>query len=154
MYHRLYLHLVWTTQDREPLIDLGVARFLCRFLRSIARRERAYILEIGMVQTHVHLLVRIHPTVNVSRLVQRLKGLSATVANKETRSDSGISLRWSKGYAAKTASPESLDVLRAYLRRQPLHHPDEAIPGWSGDNHAEFDASSRRNLRPERSNHP
>src|SRR3954462_863360 len=58
--HRLYLHLVWTTRAREPLIDCALARFLCRFLRAMARKQRAYGLEIGMVQTHVHLLVRIH----------------------------------------------------------------------------------------------
>ena len=143
MYHRLYLHLVWTTLHREPLIDLGVARFLCRFLRAVARRERAYILEIGMVQTHVHVLARIHPTVNVSRLVQRLKALSATVANRELSNDAGVPLRWSKGYAAKTVSPESLDALRTYLRNQPHHHPREAILGWIGDTQAEFDISSR-----------
>jgi REP-associated tyrosine transposase len=81
--HRLYLHLVWTTRGRERLIDRDLARFLCRFLRAIARKERAYVLEIGMVQTHVHLLARIQPTVTVSQLVKRLKGASSAVAAQE-----------------------------------------------------------------------
>jgi hypothetical protein len=41
--HRLYVHLVWTTRGRERLIDQELARFLCRFLRAMARKERAYI---------------------------------------------------------------------------------------------------------------
>ena len=61
MRHRLYVHLVWTTRERARLIDRDLARFLCGFLRAMARKERAYVLEIGMVQTHVHLLVRVHP---------------------------------------------------------------------------------------------
>jgi putative transposase len=80
MRHRLYVHLVWTTRARSRLIDAPLARFLCRFLRAMARKERAYILEIGMVQTHVHLLARVHPTVPVSSLVKRLKGASSAVA--------------------------------------------------------------------------
>jgi putative transposase len=145
VYHRLYLHIVWTTRDRAPLIDLGLATFLCRFLRSVARKERAYILEIGMVQTHIHLLARVHPTVNASRLVQRLKALSSTVANKEHQSDGGIPVYWAKGYAVKTVDPESLDRIRTYLRNQPRHHPKESISGWPGDTDAEFDSSSPRN---------
>ena len=148
MYHRLYLHIVWTTRDRAPLIDSGLATFLCRFLRAVARKERAYILEVGMVQTHIHLLARVHPTVTVSRLVQRLKALSSTVANKERQGDEGTPLYWAKGYAVKTVDPEGLDRVRAYLRNQPNHHPSEAIRGWPGDVKAEFDNSSPRSLIP------
>ncbi len=147
MYHRIYVHIVWTTRNREPLIDAGLAGFLCRFLRAIARKERGYILEIGMVQTHVHLLLRIHPTANVSRMVQRLKALSSTVANRERPGDAGVPLYWAKGYAVKTVRPEGMEAIRAYLRRQPTHHPTEAISGWPGDIEAEFDASSPRLFR-------
>src|SRR6266516_4220194 len=71
---RIYCHIVWTTRNREALIDAGLARFLCGFLRGVASQEAARLLEIGMDRTHVHLLVRIRPTTNVSRLLQRLKG--------------------------------------------------------------------------------
>lgn len=146
MYHRLYLHIVWTTRDRAPVIDGGLAKFLCRFLRAVARKERAYILEIGMVQTHVHVLARIHPTINVSRLVQRLKALSSTVSNKEQQSDTGVPRYWAKGYSVKTVGPDGLERVRAYLRSQPTHHPAEAIRDWPGDLNAEFDQSSPRTL--------
>lgn len=82
----------------------------------MARKERGYILEIGMVQTHIHLLARIHPTVAVSRLVKRLKGASSAVAAKEgfgrdTR------LYWAKGYSVDSVSGRALASVRAYLRR-------------------------------------
>ena len=72
--HRLYCHVVWTTRNRQPILDAGLARFLCGFLRAVARQERARVLEIGMVATHVHLLIRIHPATELSRLLQRLAG--------------------------------------------------------------------------------
>jgi len=132
MRHRLYIHLVWTTRARAPLIDAALARFLCRFLRAMARKERAYILEIGMVQTHVHLLARLHPTTPVSALVKRLKGASSAVAAQEGLGSLGR-LYWAKGYSVQSVSAQALDVVRAYLRRQPIHHPEEAIVGWGGD---------------------
>jgi putative transposase len=129
MRHRLYIHLVWTTRARARLIDAALARFLCRFLRAMARKERAYILEIGMVQTHVHLLARVHPTKPVSSLVERLKGASSAVAAQEGLGGLGR-LYWAKGYSVHSVSERSVDVVRAYLRRQLIHHPEEAIVGW------------------------
>src|SRR2546427_7706348 len=80
---RIYCHIVWTTRNRKALIDAALARLLCGFLRGVASQEAARLLEIGMVRTHVQLLVRIRPTTNVSRLLQRLKGGSAAIAGKE-----------------------------------------------------------------------
>jgi putative transposase len=97
----------------------------------MARKERAYILEIGMVQTHVHLLARLHPTVAVSTLVKRLKGASSAVADKEGLGQ--VRLYWAKGYSVASVSGRALGSVRIYLRGQATHHSDEAIVGWEGD---------------------
>jgi putative transposase len=136
--HRLYVHLVWTTRGRDRLIDHERARFLCRFLRAMARKERAYSLEIGMVQTHVHLLARVHPTVSISRLVKRLKGASSAIAAQEGLGRMGR-LYWAKGYSVDSVSRTGLPGVRTYLRNQPVHHANEMISGWNGDT-PEYDA--------------
>ena len=133
MIDRIYCHVVWATRHRAPLIDAGLARFLCAFLRGVATQEGARILEIGIVRTHLHLLVRIRPTTDVSRLLQRLKGGSAAIAGKEHHSTEGGRLRWAKGYSIFSVSWRSLAAVREYLRAQPVRHPDAVIPGWSGD---------------------
>ena len=97
----------------------------------MARKERAYLLEIGMVQTHVHVLARVHPTVPISILVKRLKGASSAVASKEGIGHKRLS--WAKGYSVDSVSRIGLESVRAYLRGQPTHHPHEAIMGWEGD---------------------
>src|SRR6266700_2377860 len=100
--------MAWATRERRPLIDSGLAIFLCRFLRSVARQERAHVLELGMVSTHLHLLVRVHPTTVVPRLLQRWKGGSAVVAGKERRSIDGHDLRWAKGYSIHSVGQRQL----------------------------------------------
>lgn len=153
MWHHVYVHVVWTTRDRAAQIDAPLAGFLCRFLRDVARQERALILEIGLVATHVHLLARLHPTTRLPRLMQRLKGGSSVIAGREHHGPAG-SLKWSRGYAIRSVSPRSLDAVREYLRRQPVRHPDLAIPGWRGDEPAydvgaspEWRGPDRRELR-------
>jgi REP element-mobilizing transposase RayT len=133
MIDRIYCHIVWTTRDRASLIDVGLARFLCGFLRGVAAQEDARILEIGMVRTHVHLLVRVRPTTDVSRLLQRMKGGSAAIAGKERHSTEGTRLRWAKGYSIHSVSWRHLAAVREYLRAQPQRHPEAVIAGWSGD---------------------
>jgi putative transposase len=135
----MYIHLVWTTRGREPVITPDLAQFLCRFLRAIARKERAYILEIGMVRTHVHLLARIHPTVPVSLLVKRLKGASSAVAHQDgVATDRPV--YWAKGYSVGSVSASGLASVRSYLRAQPVRHPEEAIAEWKGDT-PEYDSA-------------
>ena len=62
MHHQLLAHIVWTTRDREASITRERAAYLWERLPIIARQERARILEMGVVATHLHLLVRLHPT--------------------------------------------------------------------------------------------
>ena len=131
MRDRLYVHIVWTTRDRQPTIDATVARFLTRYLPAVARQERAGLHAVGMVRTHVHLLLQLHPTTNISRLLQRLKGGSSVLANREGHA-AARPLRWARGYNIESVSPRALAAAREYVQQQPAHHPRDAIPGWSG----------------------
>jgi putative transposase len=133
MQHRIYYHLVWTTRDRAPLIDARLAVFLCRFLRAMGYAERAAVLEIGMVRTHVHVLVVAHPLTNIPRLLQRMKGGSAAIAVREGHASRARPLRWAPGYHIETVSPRLVPRVRAYVRGQPNHHAEEAIDGWEKD---------------------
>jgi REP element-mobilizing transposase RayT len=129
MRHRVFFHLVWTTQLRAPLIDLEGARFLCRTLRPIAARHRAAVLEIGMVSTHLHLLVRAHPLADIVKMVGQMKGVTSRVAKR----DCIAPISWADGYDLESVSPGDEMKLRHYLRAQPFRHPTEAIEGWEGD---------------------
>jgi REP element-mobilizing transposase RayT len=117
MRHRIYMHIVWTTRERQPTIEATLAEFLADNFAVIIRQERARLMEIGIVSTHVHLLVRFHPTTALPRLVQRLKGGTATIANQQRLPGTRI-LRW------------ALELAGSYVRNQHLHHPSDAIPGW------------------------
>jgi REP element-mobilizing transposase RayT len=115
------------------LIDGRAESFLRRYLPSIARQERARILDLGIVGTHVHVLIRTHPTTVLPRLLQRFKGGSAAIANKEGHVDHGRKLRWAKGYNIETVSRNALAAVRHYVRLQAERHPTEQISARSDE---------------------
>ncbi|HET7024255.1 MAG TPA: IS200/IS605 family transposase [Gemmatimonadales bacterium] len=132
MRHRILYHVVWVTRDRAPLIDSATADFLCRTLRTLAREHRAMVLEIGMVATHVHLLLRAHPLAELPKMIGRMKGVTSRLAKVEEIGP----LSWADGYDIESVSPGDDAKLRHYLRAQPFRHPTEAISGWHGDTFA------------------
>ena len=130
MLSRLYLHIVWTTWRREPRITAPLADFLCRFIPAVSAQEGATVLQIGMVSTHLHLLVEIKATTSIPRLLQRLKGGSSVIAARE-----GViataALKWAKGYSVHSVGKRQIGPVREYIKEQAKKHPDEAIRGWS-----------------------
>src|SRR5689334_16714813 len=128
-HHSLLFHLVWRTRRNEPFINARVAEFLTRYLPGVAHQEKATVLAMGAVTTHIHLLVRVDPVTGIPRLVQRFKGGSSRVAELECHADC---LRWANGYSITSVSKRDIPALLAYFQAQPLRHASEAIPGWPG----------------------
>ena len=133
MWHRLYYHLVWTTDARALLIDRPCIEFICRYARSAAGDHRATVLEIGAVRSHVHVLLVAHPMTPLPTLIGHLKGGGSTVWNKDYAPEAGWKLKWAQGYGRSTVSPKQIEGVRGHLRAQPFHHPTEKIKGWNGD---------------------
>ena len=123
--HQLFFHVAWTTLERRPMIDAATRDFLGNFLRRTAVRERAEIVAIAILQTHVHVVLRSGPRVDLSRLVQLMKGGSSYAASRVTGNRLG--LRWAKEYSATTVSPKHLTRAVEYLAAQDQHHPGEGV---------------------------
>ena len=98
----------------------------------MAQEHRAEVLEVGMVATHVHLLVRAQPLSDLPKMIGRMKGATSRVAKR----DAIAPLSWADGYDLETVSPGDEMKIRHYLRAQPFRHPAEAIDGWEGDEYA------------------
>jgi hypothetical protein len=60
-----------------------------------------------------------------------MKGGTANAINQH-RETQGVPLRWAEGYSVTSVSPRQLAPAEAYVRNQQVHHPHDAIPGWSG----------------------
>jgi REP element-mobilizing transposase RayT len=128
----LYALLTWTTRDRAPIIDAAGAAFLRTFLPRAAELHRAQVIGMAIVRDHVHLLLYLDGLVNIPQLVQRLKGASARIANRDSVLGD-VRLRWARGYDLRSVSPRAVPAAQAYLARQAVRHPGLAIPGTNGE---------------------
>ncbi|MGH7615558.1 MAG: IS200/IS605 family transposase [Gemmatimonadales bacterium] len=123
--HRLYFHLTWSTLGRRPMIDASTRTFLDAFIRRTAVREGAEVVELSLLRTHVHVIVRTPLRFDLSRLAQMLKGGSSYAASRLPGNVLG--LRWNRRYSVTTVSPRSLPQAAEYLRTQETRHPQEVI---------------------------
>ncbi|WP_420127045.1 IS200/IS605 family transposase [Longimicrobium sp.] len=120
----VYLHIVWATWDRAPLLtpDVRPRVYLC--MREEAARLKAEIIEIGGIEDHVHVLLRLPATVSIATLVKQLKGSSSHLANHEVLP---CGFKWQGGYSASSVSRRAVPRVQEYLRRQEEHHRDGTI---------------------------
>lgn len=72
-YTNLLVHIVFSTKERFPFIkDAHVPR-LYEYIGGTIRGMKCICLEIGGVEDHIHMLVRLRPTLNVSKFLEILK---------------------------------------------------------------------------------
>ena len=74
-------------------------------------------LEIGGVEDHVHVLVKLPPTIAVSDFLEKLKANSSKWAKSASR-DFG----WQGGYSAFTVSESQVERVRHYIQNQQERH--------------------------------
>ncbi|MGI8912715.1 MAG: IS200/IS605 family transposase [Chloroflexota bacterium] len=117
---QVLVHIVWATWDRLPLIVPNIEDRLVACLADEARGLRCSPMAIGGMADHVHVLIAIHPTVAVARLVQQLKGVSSHLINHELDSPAGF--KWQGAYGAFSVSPDAAPFVARYIALQKQHH--------------------------------
>lgn len=116
----LYVHLVWTTWDRLPLITPEIERPLYRHLESEAGRRGCKVIALNGIADHVHLLVELPTTIAIADLVKNLKGISSHFVNETLRPEAVF--KWQASYSAFTVSRWDVSKVVGYIKNQKEHH--------------------------------
>ena len=72
-----FVHCVWSTKNREPLLTPDLRDRLWPYLGGIAKQNQMKTLAIGGASDHVHVLLSLPATVSVAKAMQLLKGNSS-----------------------------------------------------------------------------
>ena len=116
----LYVHLVWATWDRVPLISVDIERRLYRNIESEAQQLGCQVLALNGTDNHVHLFVTLPTTVSIAELVKQIKGVSSHFVNDELRPAEHF--KWQGSYGAFTVSHWDVAKVADYIRHQKEHH--------------------------------
>jgi putative transposase len=129
---QLYVHLVWRTWDRLPLLSGRVQAAVYACIRDECAALQAEVIAIGGMEDHIHLLVRLPAAVSVATLVKQVKGASSHLVNHKLSLDTAF--KWQGAYGAFTVSPSAIPAITEYIRHQEEHHrvrsidPDLELP--------------------------
>ncbi len=124
-YTQLYLHLVWATWDRLPLITEDMESRLYAAIAAKCRQLKCEPLAINGTEDHIHVLLRLHPTVSVARLVKEVKGASSHLVTHEIKPNEFF--KWQGAYGAFTICKSDVPTVKAYIRNQKRHHAEQSI---------------------------
>lgn len=117
---KIYLHLVFSTKDRERVIHDAIRPDLHSYFGGVLHGMGCAPIEINSEPEHVHLLFLMSRSHSMAQIVEDLK----TSSNKwlRTRDKRFDRFSWQRGYAAFSVSQSNADEVRAYVRNQREHH--------------------------------
>jgi len=119
--HRVHLivyHLVWTPKRRKPVLKGRVAEDCRHLIESKCSAKGWDILELAIAPDHIHLFVRVSPSVAASNVVRHCKGLTARELRRRYPSLKRLPSLWTRSYFASTAGNVSSETIQRYIAAQ------------------------------------
>ena len=120
-YIKIYVHAVWSTKDRVPLLaDKVIRQAMWDHIRENAVQKGIFIDTINGYVDHCHCLISLGGDQSIRKIVQLIKGESSNWINQSGRLSGRFS--WQKEFFASSVSVSRLPVVRKYLYDQEVHH--------------------------------
>ena len=123
--HAVYdikLHVVFVTKYRRPCLHEELRDYLKGAFSEILTAWRCELIEFGGEADHVHLLIGIHPALNLSTLINNLKTASARRARNRFAEHLATfywkPMFWHRAYYVGSVGNTSLETVRAYVESQ------------------------------------
>jgi len=122
-YSAVWLHIIWSTKNREPLLTPELSVKVYNAIKTIAGDNEIYLDCINGIKDHVHLLIRLRTDQSIADVVKTIKGNSW----EQFRDDPDNYVAWQDGFAVFSVSPDNLKRVRAYIYNQRMHHKDKSF---------------------------
>jgi REP element-mobilizing transposase RayT len=117
---KIYIHVIFSTKNREPLIAESWREELFNVFGGTANGLDCQSLIVGGVADHVHMLFQLGRTISVADAISKIKSTSSSWVNQSRHMNGEF--HWQAGYAAFSVSQSNIEAVREYIRRQPEHH--------------------------------
>jgi putative transposase len=116
---QVFVHYVWGTYQRNPWLTGQVRELAFRTIVKKCITLEAQVIALNGIEDHVHLLVKMPPTLTVAQLIGQAKGASSHAITHQWRDDP---FKWQDGYGAFSVSETGVIAVRAYIADQQAHH--------------------------------
>jgi REP element-mobilizing transposase RayT len=120
-----YIHLVFSTKYRQPLILESVEGELYSYLGGICRDLECTPIKVGGYYDHVHILCMLSKKIALMKLLEEVKSHSSKWI--KTKDDRLANFYWQDGYGAFSVNPAQTDIVSRYIENQKAHHSKKAF---------------------------
>ena len=115
-----YIHLVFSTKHRKPLIQPNIKEELYTYFGGICNNLGCQVIKVGGFTDHIHILCMLSKKIALMKLMEELKSHSSKWI--KTKGVGYESFYWQEGYGAFSVNPSEIDNLITYITNQHEQH--------------------------------
>ena len=115
-----YIHVIFSTKRRVPLIRQPVQDELNSYIGGICRGMECQPIKIGGFTDHIHILCLLSKKIALMKLLEEVKSHSSKWM--KTKGTILKNFYWQNGYGAFSVNPTEINKVIAYIENQKEHH--------------------------------
>ena len=119
-FTKLYVHLIFSTKNRAPLLDEAIRAKVFAYLATVVRSYGGSYVVVGGMTDHVHLLFDVGKKHSPLQFVEQVKRESSKFI--KTLGPEYSEFYWQRGYGMFSVSPTHLTAAERYVKNQEEHH--------------------------------
>lgn len=119
--HRIHLviyHLIWCPKRRKKVLVGDIAKDLENLINNKCNEHGWKVLNLAIQSDHVHLVVRVFPTISAAFVVNQCKGSTSKKLREKYPELLKIPSLWTSSYFASTAGNISQETISTYIDAQ------------------------------------
>lgn len=117
----LQVHLVFVTKYRRPIFSKECLERIKEISHYICKNANSSVVEFNGEKDHVHLLIDYPPNVQISKLVNSIKGVTSRRLRQdlpEIAQHYYKNVLWSPSYFAGSVGGATLEQVKKYIEKQ------------------------------------
>ena len=119
-YNKIWIHAIWSTKNREPLINRDIEVNIYNFIKNQMEEMGCKVSLINGMSDHIHCLFLLNPQKSIANVIKQIKGSSSHYVNQQEFINEKFS--WQTGYAAFSVSESVFKKAFYYIKNQKQHH--------------------------------
>ncbi|MBP9722484.1 MAG: IS200/IS605 family transposase [Gammaproteobacteria bacterium] len=120
--YNMHVHLVFVTKYRNIVFTKPMLEYLKSVFSSICNDFEVTLTEFDGENDHVHLLIHYPPKIQLSKLVNSLKGVSSRMLRIEFEKQISKlywkGVLWSPSYFAASCGGAPIETVKKYIQKQ------------------------------------
>ena len=122
---KVYVHIIFSTKNRQNLIDDRIENSLYEYLGGICKGLECNPVKVGGHKNHVHLLCLLSRNVAQMKLLEEIKKQSSKWI--KTKGQAYSNFYWQDGYGIFSINPTETDKVIDYIQLQQEHHKHKSF---------------------------